>query len=256
MEKQNWNRMDKILQVKEVSKTFGGVKALDSCSFEVRRGTITALIGPNGSGKSTLFNIISGVMNADSGKIIFDGNDITNRSPEDISNSGISRMFQQSRLFKNLTVKDNLMLAIDNEDMKFWKNVLGKNKITKEKEDKVKKMLKHIGMEEFEHKTARNLSFGQKRLVELARTILNPHTLLMLDEPVAGVNPRLRKTIVKVLLKSKKEGKTVLLIEHDMNFILGISDEVIVLDEGKVIAKGTPKEIKNNSKVLEAYLGE
>ena len=245
-----------MLQIRNLSKNFGGVKAVDNCTFEIKKGKITALIGPNGSGKTTTFNLISGIMNADSGRILFDGKDLTNKSPENISNSGISRMFQQSRLFNNLTVRENLLLAIDNEDTKFWKNLLGKNKITQEKENQVKKMLKLVRMENFEHKATRNLSYGQKRLIEIARTILNPHTLLMLDEPVAGVTPVLRQEIAKILLKLKKQGETILLIEHDMNFTLGIADEVIVMDEGKVIAKGNPKEIKNNKRVLEAYLGE
>jgi ABC-type branched-subunit amino acid transport system ATPase component len=165
-------------------------------------------------------------------------------------------MFQQSRLFKNLSVKENLLLAIDNEDTKFWKNLFGLNKITKEKEEKIREMLKLVEMERFENRLVGELSFGQKRLIELVRTILNPHELLMLDEPVAGVNPRLRKIIARILLKLKKQGKTILLIEHDMNFALSLADEVIVMDEGKVIAKGKPKEIKNNPKVLEAYLGD
>jgi len=245
-----------MLKIKNLSKAFGGVKAVNDCSFEIKRGTITALIGPNGSGKSTLFNIISGVLKADSGKIIFNGIDITNKSPEYISNLGISRMFQQSRLFKNLSVRENLLLAIDNEDTKFWKNLFGLNKITKEKEEKIREMLKLVEMERFENRLVGELSFGQKRLIELVRTILNPHELLMLDEPVAGVNPRLRKIIARILLKLKKQGKTILLIEHDMNFALSLADEVIVMDEGKVIAKGKPKEIKNNPKVLEAYLGD
>jgi branched-chain amino acid transport system ATP-binding protein/neutral amino acid transport system ATP-binding protein len=245
-----------MLKIKNLSKAFGGVKAVNDCSFEIKRGTITALIGPNGSGKSTVFNLVSGVLKADSGRVIFDGKEITNKSPEYISNLGISRMFQQSRLFKNLSVKENLLLAIDNEDTKFWKNLFGLNKITKEKEEKIREMLKLVEMERFENRLVGELSFGQKRLIELVRTILNPHELLMLDEPVAGVNPRLRKIIARILLKLKKQGKTILLIEHDMNFALSLADEVIVMDEGKVIAKGKPKEIKNNPKVLEAYLGD
>lgn len=252
---ERWSQ-NKMLQIRNLSKNFGGVKAVDNCSFEIKKGKITALIGPNGSGKTTIFNLISGIMIADSGKIIFNEKNITNKSPEDISNSGISRMFQQSRFFNNLTVRENLLLAIDNEDMKFWKNLLGKNKITKEKESQVKEMLKLVRMENFEYNLARNLSYGQKRLIELTRTILNPHNLLMLDEPVSGVTPALRKEIAQVLLNLKKQGETILLIEHDMNFTLGISDEVIVMDEGNVIAKGMPAEIRRNKKVLEAYLGE
>jgi ABC-type branched-subunit amino acid transport system ATPase component len=245
-----------MLKINNLSKHFGGVKAVNNCSFDIRKNDITALIGPNGSGKSTVFNLISGVLKEDLGNIIYDKKNITHFSPEQVSNVGISRLFQKSQLFDNLTIKENLLLAIDNEDTKFWKNLFGKNKITKEKEGKVNEILKSIEMESFSNKLGRELSFGQKRLIEIARTILNPHKLLMLDEPVAGVNPKLRKKISEILLDLKKKGATILLIEHDMNFALNLADEVIVLDEGKVIAKGTPKQIKNNKKVLEAYLGE
>ncbi len=244
-----------MLEIREIKKYFGGVKAVDDCSFRVKEKTITALIGPNGAGKSTLFNIISGIIKADAGKIVLNNNDITNLSPEIISNLGISRLFQQSRLFKYLTIKENLLLALDNEDTKFWKNLLGKN-LGGKKEEKIREILKIIKMENFENTLTKELSYGQKRLVELARAILNPHTLLMLDEPVAGINPFLRKEISSLLLKLKEEGETILLIEHDMNFTLNIADEVMVMDEGKVIASGSPQKIKNNPQVLEAYLGE
>lgn len=245
-----------MLKISNLSKHFGGVKAVDNCSFEIKENSITALIGPNGSGKSTVFNLISGILKENSGKIVYDKKDITHFSPEQISNVGVSRLFQKSQLFDNLTIKENLLLAIDNEDTKFWKNLFGNNKTTKEKEEIVKQMLKSIEMDSFSNKLGRDLSFGQKRLIEIGRTILNPHKLLMLDEPVAGVNPRLRKKISEILLNLRKKGATILLIEHDMNFALNLADEVIVLDEGKVIAKGTPKQIKNNKQVLEAYLGE
>jgi ABC-type branched-subunit amino acid transport system ATPase component len=242
------------------------VKAVDDCDFEVQEKTITALIGPNGSGKTTVFNLISGILKPEKGKIIFDGYDITNKSPEYIANLnglGISRLFQQSRLFGNLTVQENLLLVLDNEDEKFWKNLIAgiwnKSSFAKATEDKgrkVKAMLEMVEMSGFANKLARDLSFGQKRLIELARTILNSHKLLMLDEPVGGVNPKLRQEIAKILLKLKEDGETILLIEHDMNFTLSIADKVIVMDEGKVIAEGKPAQIKTNPKVLEAYLGE
>jgi len=178
------------------------------------------LIGPNGSGKTTVFNLISGVLKEDFGKIIFNGMDITHFSPEQVSNAGISRMFQHCTLFDNLTIKENLLLALDNEDTKFWKNLVGFNKITKEREEKIKEMLKLVRMERFENKLVRELSYGQKRLIELIRTFLNPHKLLMLDEPVAGVIPLLRKEIAKLLFKSKDCGDTIILIEHNMVFAL------------------------------------
>ena len=148
-----------------------------------------------------------------------------------------------------------MLLAFGNEDEKFWKNLFGLNKITKEKEEKIKEMLKLIKMQEFEGKYARSLSYGQKRLVEIVRAIINPYKLLMLDEPVAGVTPLLRKELSEILLKLKGQGETIFIIEHDMNFILNLADEVIVMDEGKIIARGTPSQIKSNKKVLEAYLG-
>ncbi len=245
-----------MLEIKNLKKYFGGVKAVDNCSFEVKPKTITALIGPNGAGKSTVFNLVSGILKADSGKIIFSGADITKAKPEKISNLGISRLFQQTKLFNNLTVKENLLLALDNEDTKFWKNLFSLNKLSKEKETKIKEMLNLIGMEKFESTLTRDLSYGQKRLIELLRTILNPHKFLMVDEPVAGVNPKLREVIAKILEKLKNQGETILLIEHDMNFTLNVADWVIVMEKGKVIAQGKPEEIRNNPRVLEAYLGE
>ncbi len=244
-----------MLRIKNISKNFGGVKAVSNCSFSIEPDSITALIGPNGSGKTTVFNIISGIIKEDSGKVFYNKKDISNFSPEKVSNTGISRLFQKSQLFENLTIKDNLLLAIDNEDTKFWRNIIKKNKANKEKELKVKEALDLIEMSPYSDRTARDLSFGQKRLVEIARAILNPHKLLMLDEPVAGVTPRLRAKISEILLDLKKKGATILLIEHDMIFALNLADEVIVLDEGRVIARGLPSEIKNNKKVLEAYLG-
>jgi branched-chain amino acid transport system ATP-binding protein/neutral amino acid transport system ATP-binding protein len=245
-----------MLKIKNLKKYFGGVKAVNDCSFEIEERKITALIGPNGAGKSTVFNLISGIIKPDGGEILFNGKNITKLNPEKISNLGISRLFQQTMLFNNLTVKENLLLAFDNEDTKFWKNFFGKNKLSNEKLKKIKAMLELIKMENFENKKAKDLSYGQKRLVELIRTIINPHILLMLDEPVAGVNPQIRMEIAEMLKKLKTQGETILLIEHDMNFTLGVSDKIIVMDEGKVIAEGKPEEIKNNPQVLEAYLGD
>ncbi len=244
-----------MLKITNLKKHFGGIKAVDKTSFDIKKNKITALIGPNGSGKTTIFNLISGILKADSGKIVFNKTNITNKQVNQISNLGISRLFQQSRLFDNLTVKENLLLAISNKDTKFWKNLIGYN-FDKEDYKQVDNIAKLVGIEKFMEKQAGDLSFGQKRLVEIARAILKSHELLMLDEPVAGVNPRLRKDIMNLLKELKKQGETILLIEHDMNFTLGIADHVIVMDEGKVIAQGTPKQIKNNKQVLEAYLGE
>ncbi|MBU1136512.1 MAG: ABC transporter ATP-binding protein [Nanoarchaeota archaeon] len=244
-----------MLQISNLKKHFGGIKAVNNVSFEIQENKITALIGPNGSGKTTVFNLISGILKADSGRIIFNKEEITNKKVNEISNLGVSRLFQQARLFNNLTVKENLLLAINNEDTKFWKNLIN-YKFTDEDYKKINKIAEVVGIESFMNKQAGDLSFGQKRLVEIARAIINPHKLLILDEPVAGVNPKLRKEILLLLKKLKEKGEAILLIEHDMNFTLNIADNVIVMDEGKVIAEGNPKQIKNNKNVLEAYLGE
>jgi len=245
-----------MLSIENLKKYFGGIKAVNDCSFGVKQRTITALIGPNGAGKSTVFNLISGLLRSDKGRIIFNKGEITNLSPEKISNLGISRLFQQTKLFNNLTIKENLLLAFDNEDTKFWKSLLAFNRINKEKEKKIREMLGLVNLGKYENTLARDLSYGQKRLIELLRTILNPHQLLILDEPVAGVNPKLRKRITEILLKLKENGETILLIEHDMNFTLNIADDVVVMQKGKVIVRGKSDQIRNNPIVLEAYLGE
>lgn len=245
-----------MLKIENLNKSFGGIKAVGGCSFEIKGKTITALIGPNGSGKTTIFNLISGILRPDFGKIIFYDKNITNKSIEDVSNLGISRLFQQTRLFNNLTVRENLLLALDNEDTKFWKNLFNLNKIIETKEKKIQDILELVEMVKFRNSLIKDLSYGQKRLIELSRAILNPHNFLMLDEPVSGVAPRLREKIKEILIGLKEKGETILLIEHDMNFAFKVSDDVIVLEKGKVIALGKPNEIKNNSRVLEAYLGD
>jgi ABC-type branched-subunit amino acid transport system ATPase component len=245
-----------MLSFFNVSKRFGGVKAVDHCSFSVSPHRITALIGPNGAGKSTAFNLISGVFGPDEGKISFEGADITDALPHEIARKGISRMFQRSSLFLNLTVMENLMLAGHPTDASFWASVVFPRSRENELEKKALDALRLVGMSAIAHKTCGELSFGQRRLVELARCLMSPHSFLMLDEPVGGVNPVIRKQIARLLIDLKAKGETVLLIEHDMSFTLSIADRVIVLDEGKVIAEGTPSAIKKDKKVLEAYLGE
>lgn len=227
-----------MLSLTNVSKSFGGVKAVDRCSFEVKKNTITSLIGPNGAGKTTVFNIVSGLTKPDAGKIKLLGKNITNMQAYKIAQAGISRTFQITKVFRNMAIKDNMLIA------------------KKTDEEEMKKMLESVYLHKPLDTIASELSYGQQRLLEIARALLKPHSLLMLDEPTAGVNPKIRQELKSVLRNLRKEGKTILLIEHDMDFVMGISDTVIVLNEGKVLKIGKPKEIVKDKRVLEAYLGK
>ncbi len=227
-----------ILRVVDIKKSFGGIAAVNNCSFEVQQGIITALIGPNGAGKTTLFNMISGLNTPDSGAMFFQQTKIIGLAPYQISRLGISRTFQLTRLFKNLTIKENLLVAKETSDTN------------------LKKILLSVGVRKPLSTVCSDLSYGQQRLVELARALLFPHSLLLLDEPTAGVNPFVRQHIKKIIKQAVKQGTTVLLIEHDMDFVMSLSEQVIVLNEGSVLAQGTPAKIKNNKHVLEVYLGK
>ena len=227
-----------MLSLKNISKCFGGVKAVDKCSFNVKENTITSLIGPNGAGKTTVFNIISGLAKADSGTIRLGSKNITKLAAYKIAQSGISRTFQLTKIFRNMAIKDNLLIA------------------KKTNEEEMKRMVESVYLNKPLDTIASELSYGQQRLLEISRALLMPHSLLMLDEPTAGVNPKIRQELKSILKNLKKEGKTILLIEHDMDFVMDISDTVIVLNEGKVLKIGKPKDVVKDKKVLEAYLGK
>ena len=240
------------LHLKNLSKHFGGVHAVSNVSFKIQEGKITAIIGPNGSGKTTLFHTISGLYSADSGTIHFNSKEITNTSPSEIARLGISRTFQEVRLFKNLTIKDHLEIAMLQDDEKLLKNFFSKAHDT----SRMHGILKLVHLNKPLETCATDLSYGQRKLLDLAVAIAKPHTLLMLDEPVAGVNPQLRKEIREILLDLNRKGETIIVIEHDMNFVMGLADHIIVMDEGKLLVEGKPKDIQDNRKVLEAYLGD
>lgn len=228
-----------ILKTSKITKAFGGLVAVDNCSIGIEQGKITSLIGPNGAGKTTLFNIISGNHKPDKGTITFKGKDITSLRVHERARAGISRTFQMTRNFKNMDLRDNLRLAKEDATDK-----------------ELKALLKRIGLEKSLDVRASDLSYGQGRLLELSRALLFPHQLLMLDEPTAGVNPKIRQELKIILKDLRKAGATVLVIEHDMDFVMDISDHIIVLNQGKLLTQGTPKQVKNNPHVLEAYLGK
>jgi len=242
-----------ILDIKQISKAFGGLKALDNCSFSVKKGKITAVIGPNGSGKSTLFNVITKLLDQDTGRVKFDGKDLKKMRSYEVAREGVARTFQEVRLFRNLTIYDHLDIAMGQKDEHVWHSMWNKGLDNKKK---IKEILDLVGLDKPINTYAVDLSYGQRKLLDLAVGIAKPHILLMLDEPVAGVNPKLRKSIKKVLRDLNKQGETILLIEHDMNFVMDLADHIVVMDEGGVLVEGKPKQIQNNKKVLDAYLGD
>lgn len=242
-----------MLEVKNIKKYFGGVKAVDDISFSIKLGKITALIGPNGAGKTTLFDIIAGLVRPDSGQIVFADKEITKLEPYQRANLGISRIFQQVRLFRNLNIAEHLRMAQDNNDTKFWLNIFsfGKSDLKKYQE-----WLLRFGLNKSLMTRVSYLSYGQRKLLQIAMALFRPHQLLMLDEPVAGVNAVAQDQIERMLLVLKQQGETIILIDHDMNFIRRLADEVIVLDAGRVLLNGEPEYVLNDPKVIEAYLGK
>jgi branched-chain amino acid transport system ATP-binding protein len=241
------------LSIKNIKKYFGGVKALDGCSVDVPKGKIIAIIGPNGSGKSTLFHVISGLIKSDCGSVLFDEMDVSGLQDYERAQLGISRTFQEVRLFHNLTIADHLHIALGKTDESLMKSFFDFSFRDKKE---MKNMLDFVHLTKPLDTFVVDLSYGQRKLLDLAIALAKPHTLLMLDEPVAGVNPKLRGIIKNILRELRKKGESILLIEHDMNFVMDLVDYVFVMDYGKVIAEGNPRQIQKNKKVLEAYLGE
>lgn len=242
-----------MLKVKNLQKSFGGIKALDGLSFEIEPNKITALIGPNGAGKTTLFDVISGFVSLDDGAVYLDNKNINNLTSYKRAKLGISRIFQQVRLFKNLKVIDHLHMAESSDDDKLFKNIFKRKKIERQK---YLKLLKEFGLEEKIDELISSLSYGQRKLVQIACSLIQPHKLLLLDEPVAGVNSVIQEKIENFLLNLKNTDETVLLIDHDMKFVKKLADKIIVLSSGKKIAEGSAEEVFKDKRVIDAYLGK
>lgn len=247
------------VKVEGITKRFGGIVAVDQVSFEVNQGEIVSIIGPNGAGKTTIFNMLTGVYAIDEGQIIFEGKPIHNQKPQKIVNAGISRTFQNIRLFSDLRVVENVLVGTHiKTKYSFFDSVFRTPRFRKEEDEKVLeaiRILQSIGLDDRRDDYAQNLPYGDQRKLEIARAIATGAKVLLLDEPAAGMNPQESAELLQFIRSLQKKGYTIILIEHDMSVVMNISDRIYVIDHGKPIAHGRPDEIANNPKVIEAYLG-
>jgi neutral amino acid transport system ATP-binding protein len=244
--------MTALLRTDEVSKAYGGVQALSGASLDVANGSITGLIGPNGSGKTTLFNVITGYSRADSGHVYLDGKAITNFRPARVFGLGIGRTFQLTRIFPSLTVLENMLVAAQHKHRS--RNPLaiaGSSAVRRH----AMELLRFVGIAGHASALAGTLSYGQRKLLELAYVLVADPDIVLLDEPAGGVNPSLIQHITERIRELNAAGKTFLIVEHNMDFVMGLCHQVTVLDSGTVVASGPPAEIRANPRVLDAYLG-
>ena len=250
---------DVVLRVDDLQKSFGGLTATDHATFEVERGTITGLIGPNGAGKSTLFNLISGFYEPDGGTVTVNGTDVTGMEPYEIAEHGLIRTFQTPRKLEGMTVREAMLVGPRNQPGESFLSLFTSPGTVAESESAnladAERILEEFEIDHLATQPATDISGGQMKLVELARAMLAQPEVLLLDEPVAGVNPTLAKKLKSQIRRLHDQGTTFVLIEHDMEFVMDLADPIIVLDQGSVLTEGTPSGVRSDDRVIDAYLG-
>lgn len=249
-----------LLETIDVVKRFGGLTAVNKISFSLEQGRIVSIIGPNGAGKTTFFNSLTGIYTPEEGQIKFNGHSLIGLRPDEVSERGISRTFQNIRLFGAMTVLENIIVGMHTQLKQTAVDALFRTKKFRDEEKDAEKraegLMEYVGLKNVGNELARNLPYGAQRRIEIARAIAANPTLLLLDEPTAGMNPNETADAIKLFRHIRDDkGITILLIEHDMRVVMGISEHISVMDHGEKIAEGTPKEIRNNQRVIEAYLG-
>ncbi|MDC7243425.1 MAG: ABC transporter ATP-binding protein [Sphaerochaetaceae bacterium] len=252
--------MTEILHIENLGISFGGLRAVDEFELSMKENELVGLIGPNGAGKTTIFNLLTGVYTPTDGKILLNNKDITGKKPNDIVLLGSCRTFQNIRLFKNMTVIDNIKIAYHNSMKYSYFGSVFKTKKYREEEAKAEKvaidLLKVFELDSYQNSLAKNLPYGKQRKLEIARALATNPEVLLLDEPAAGMNPQETEELMETIKFIKSKFKiSILLIEHDMKLVMGICERLIVVDYGKIIAKGSPEQIRKNPQVIKAYLG-
>jgi neutral amino acid transport system ATP-binding protein len=241
-----------LLEAQGISKAFGGIRALDMCSISVEKGSITGLIDPNGSGKTTLFNVMTGYERVDNGQVRFQDKVITNARPDTVFRLGVGRTFQLTRIFPRLTVLENMHVAAQRHD---FKGLLSRWSSTHEQQ-RALELLDFVGLTKLKDLPAGNLSYGQKKLLEFAFVLIAAPQVILLDEPAGGINPTMINYLAERIRTLNEQGVTFLIVEHNMEFVMGLCQKVMVMHRGTKIAEGTPEQVRANPAVLEAYLGD